>query len=60
MLPGHIPIIPFERSRWRGGRYAYYTLRVMPQRGVLIHRFRLILATAFNSANYSQKSIQIP
>ena len=58
----HIPIIPFERSRWRGGRYACYTLRVMPQRGVLIQRFRfrLILATAFNSVNYSQKSIQIP
>jgi hypothetical protein len=56
------PITPFERSRWRGGRFACYTPRVMLQRGVLIQRFRfrLILATAFNSVNYSQKSIQIP
>ncbi len=36
--------------------------RVMPQRGVLVQRvrFRVILATAFNSVDYSQKSIEIP
>src|ERR1700730_38393 len=28
----HLPIRPFERSRWRGGRYACYTPQVMPQR----------------------------
>ncbi len=34
----------------------------MPQRGVLVQRvrFRVILATAFNSVDYSQKSIEIP
>jgi hypothetical protein len=58
----HIPVIPFERSRWRGRRYACYTPRVMPQRGFLFHcfRFRSILATPFNSIDYSQKSIEIP
>ena len=52
----------FERSRWRGRRFACYTPRVMPQRGVLVQRvrFRVILATAFNSVDYSQKSIEIP
>jgi hypothetical protein len=52
-----IPIFPFERSRWRGGRYGFYTPRVMPQRSVLMQcfRFRFILATPFNSVNCSQK-----
>jgi len=54
--------MPLERSRWRGRRFACYTPRVMPQRGVLVQRvrFRVILATAFNSVDYSQKSIEIP
>ena len=58
----HIPITPFERSRWRGGRFACYTPRVMQQHGVLIDliRFWLILATAVNSVDYRRKSIQIP
>jgi hypothetical protein len=57
-----LPIIPFERSLWRGGRYACYTPRVLLQRGVLngFIRFRLILATAVNSVDYTRKSIQIP
>jgi hypothetical protein len=40
----HIPITPFERSRWRGGRYACSTARVMLRLGVLndFIRFRLI------------------
>ena len=51
-----------QRSRWRGGRFACYTPRAMPQRGVLIQRFRFrtIFATAFKSVDYGQKSIQIP
>jgi len=58
----HIPITRFERSRWRRGRYACSTPRVMLQRGVLndFIRFRLILATAVNSVDYRRKSIQIP
>jgi hypothetical protein len=29
---GLLPGTPFERSRWRGGRFACYAPRVMPQR----------------------------
>jgi hypothetical protein len=52
--PSQLPDAPFERSRWRGGRYACYTPRVMLQRGVLNEfiRFRLILATDVNSVGY--------
>jgi hypothetical protein len=61
-LDSQLPITPFERSRWRGRRFACYTPRVMPQPGVLVQRFRfrVIFATAFNSVNYSHKSIEIP
>src|SRR5437763_17182831 len=30
----------FGRSRWRGGRFACYTPRVMPHQGVLYRNFR--------------------
>ena len=58
----HNPITRFDRSRWRGGRYACSTPRVMLQRGALndFIRFRLILATAVNSVDCRRKSIQIP
>ena len=59
---GHIPITPFERSRWRGGRYACYTLAVMPHQGVLYRDFRfcVILATTVKSVGYRRESIQFP
>ena len=58
----HIPIIPFERSRWRGRRFACYTPRVMPQLSVLIllFHFRPIFGTPVNCVNYRRKSIQFP
>jgi len=58
----HLPKTVFERSRWRGGRCACYTPRVMPQRGIMIprFRFRVISAAALNSVDYSPKSIEIP
>jgi hypothetical protein len=30
-----LPTTPFERSRWRGGRFACYAPHVMPQRNAL-------------------------
>src|ERR1700688_2558848 len=44
-LTSHVPIVPFERSRWRGRRFACYAPRVMPQPGIFIDliRFCLIL-----------------
>jgi len=56
------PGTPFEQSRSRGGRFAWLIPRVKVQRGVLMQRsrFRFILATTFNSVDYSQESIQIP
>ena len=57
-----LPIIAFERSRWRGRRFACYTPRVMPQGGFLncFFHFRLIFVTAVNSVDYRRKSIQFP
>ena len=42
-----------ELSRWRGGRVACYTPRVIPQPDVLIHvfHFRFVLATILNSVD---------
>ena len=61
LLHHHLPRSGLVQSRLNEAAGAAdatraHTPRVMPQRGVLIHRFRfrLILATAFNSVNYSQ------
>src|SRR6266404_399145 len=47
------PVNPFERSRWRGGRLACYTPRVMPQRGVTNDFIRFPLITVLSTAPQS-------
>jgi hypothetical protein len=47
------PVIPFERSRWRGGRQACYTPRVMLQRGVMNDFICFPLITVLSTAPQS-------
>jgi hypothetical protein len=50
---------PFERSRWRGGRYACDTLDIMGSRSVL-NPLSPILLTRLSSTCCRRKSIQFP
>jgi len=47
------PANPFERSRWRGGRQACYTPRVMLQSDVLNNFIRFPLITVLSTSLHS-------
>ena len=56
------PVSAFERSRWRGGRFACYALQVMPQRSASNSKFRfsLFFLSPAKSLDYRGKRIQLP
>jgi len=55
-------VIPFERSRWRGRRFACYAHHVMPQGGAFNcdFRFSLISVSHAKSIDCRRKKIQFP
>jgi hypothetical protein len=55
-------ITAFERSRWRGGRFACYAPHVMPQRSAFNcdFRFPLIFLSHAKSIGCKRKKIQFP
>src|SRR5437879_6017631 len=56
------PRTPFERSRWRGGRFACYAPDVMPQGNAFNcdFRFSLIFLSHAKSIGCRRKKIQFP
>jgi hypothetical protein len=55
-------VCAFERSRWRGGRFACYALQVMPQGRAFNcdFRFPLIFLSPAKSIGCKRKRIQFP
>src|SRR6267143_5514461 len=58
----HRRVPRYERSRWRGGRFACYAQHVMPQGGAFNcdFRFSLILLSHAKSIDCRRKKIQFP
>jgi hypothetical protein len=56
------PRTPFERSRWRGGRFARYAPSVMPQGSACNgdFRFSVIFLSSAKSIGCKRKKIQFP
>jgi len=59
---GTFPVTAFERSRWRGGRFACYAPHVVPQCGAFNcdFRFSLIFLSQAKSMGCKRKKIQFP
>jgi hypothetical protein len=61
-LEGKFPVSAFERSRWRGGRFACYAPDVMLQRRAFNFDFSfpLIFLSQAKSIDCRRKKIQFP
>jgi hypothetical protein len=59
---GKFPVTRLERSRWRGGRFACYAPRVMPQRNSSNHSSRTCSFSKHRKTNSLQmgKKIEFP